>query len=49
MKQLTVETSRTINTSKSSVNKYEIRLNDIKDSNNQNDKNEIVILKENNI
>ena len=45
IKQLTIETSRTIYTSKNSVNKYESRLN-IKDSNNENDKNEIVILKE---
>lgn len=46
IKQLTVETSRTLNTSKMDIKKYEERLNEIKDSDRQIDTQEITALKQ---
>ena len=47
IKQLTIETSRAINLSKSTVEKYEKRINEIKDSNKYLDKNEVNNLQKN--
>ena len=44
IKQLTVETSRTLNTDKQTIAKYEKRIDKIKDSNKYRDKQEFLYL-----
>ena len=44
MKQLTIETSRTLNTNKQTIAKYEKRIDEIKDSNKYLDKQEFLYL-----
>ena len=46
IKQLTIETSRYVNLSKRTVYKYEQRINDIKDTNKQLEKQELMYLKQ---